>query len=78
MKHQANKHWSEQSFAVLDWAYLKLQPYGQSLVMPWTHQKLCFRYFNPYQIIDRVGQVAYHLALLTSSRIHPVVHVSQV
>jgi hypothetical protein len=66
-----------QSFAVQDWVYLKLQPYVQFSVMPRAHQKLCFRYFNPYQIIDRVGQVAYHLAVPASSRIHLVVHVSQ-
>jgi hypothetical protein len=66
-----------QSFAVQDWVYLKLQPYVQFSVMPRAHQKLCFRYFNPYQIIDRVGQVAYHLAVPASSRIHLVVLVSQ-
>jgi hypothetical protein len=77
MKHQANKHRSERSFAMQDWVNFKLQPYVQSSVMPRAHHKLCFRYFNPYQIIDRVGQVAYHLAVPASSRIHLVVLVSQ-
>lgn len=76
MKNQADKHKSECQFEVNDWVYLKLQPYVQASVMPRAHQKLSFKYFGPYHIIARVGQVAYRLKLPPASRIHPVLHVS--
>lgn len=77
MKKQADKNRSERSFVVGDWVYLKLQPYVQSSVLPRAHQKLGFKYFVPYQVLARVGAVAYRLQLSDSSRIHPVIHVSQ-
>ena len=41
-------------------------------------KKLCPRYIGPYQILRRVGSVAYQLALPPSmSGLHDVFHVSQ-
>lgn len=73
MKSQADKRRSERTFEVGDFVYLKLQPYVQSSLAPRAHQKLSFRYFGPFKVIDRVGSVAYKLELPPSSSIHPVV-----
>jgi len=77
MKRQADKHRSDRSFAVSDWVFLKVQPYVQSSLARRANQKLAFRFFGPYQILERIGPTAYKLALPSSSSIHPVFHVSQ-
>lgn len=77
MKSQADKHRSERVFAVGDFVYLKLQPYVQASLPPHSNQKLAFKFFGPYKILERVGNVAYRLLLPPSASIHPVFHVSQ-
>jgi len=77
MKTQADKSRTERSFSVGTWVYLKLQPYVQSSVAARANQKLAYRFFGPYQIIDKIGSVAYKLKLSDSSSIHPVFHVFQ-
>ncbi|XP_066330697.1 uncharacterized protein [Miscanthus floridulus] len=67
---------SERTFVVGDFVYLKLQPYVQSSLAPQARQKLSFRYFGPYKVIDRIGSVAYKLELPPSSSIHLVFHMS--
>jgi hypothetical protein len=77
MKRQADKSCLERQFEVGIWVYLKLQPYVQASVMPRANQKLSYKYFGPFEIIERVGSVAYQLKLSESSSIHSMVHVSQ-
>lgn len=76
MKLQADKGRSERSFALGDAVYIKLQPYVQSSVARRACHKLSFRYFGPFTITKRIGQVAYRVALPETSTIHPVFHVS--
>jgi hypothetical protein len=77
MKVQAGKRRSEVTYEVGDRVFLKLQPYVQSSLTPPAHQKLSFRYFGPYTITEKIGSVAYRLALPEASSVHPVFHVSQ-
>ena len=76
MKSQADKTRSERQFTVGDSVYLKLQPYVQTSIAKRSNQKLTYKFFGPYKILQRVGAVAYKLDLPTGSQIHPVVHVS--
>lgn len=76
MKSQANKKHSERSFEVGDSVFLKLQPYIQSSVAHRASHKLSYRYFGPYPVIGKVGEVAYKLQLPQDSSVHPVFHVS--
>jgi hypothetical protein len=77
MRKQDDKHHSERSFQVGDSIYLKMQPYIQTSVANCSTQKLAFKFYGPYTILKKIGAIAYKLALPIGSRIHDVVHVSQ-
>ena len=76
MKHQADKHRSDRSFAVGDKVFLKLQPYLQSSVAPRANHKLAFKFYGPFEVLERIGEVAYRLRLPPTSKVRPVFHVS--
>jgi len=76
MKKFADKKRSEVSFEIGDWVFVKLQPYRQHSMALRKNQKLGMRFFGPFKVIQRIGQVAYKLQLPEDTRIHPVFHVS--
>jgi len=48
-------------YNVEDFVYVKLQPYRQHSLRLTKNQKLFIRYFGPFPIVARIGQVAYKL-----------------
>lgn len=58
MIRNADRHRKDLSFSKGDWAFVKLQPYKQISIKGEYH-KLSKRYFGPYQIIEKIGLVAY-------------------
>lgn len=57
--------------------YLRLQPYRQSSLKKNEAEKLKPRFYGPYRVICRVGEVAYDIELSEGSRVHNVFHVSR-
>ncbi|GJR90561.1 retrotransposable element Tf2 [Tanacetum coccineum] len=77
MKNQANKHRTDRQFEVGDWVYLKLQPHRQVSIRQGHQHKLSPKYYGPFRIEERIGEVAYKLQLPDHSQIHSVFHISQ-
>jgi hypothetical protein len=78
MKTFADRNRTEKQFQVGDNVLLKLQPYAQATVINRPFPKLAYKYFGPYKILDRVGQVSYRLELPEGTKVHNVFHVSKI
>jgi hypothetical protein len=58
IKAYADKHRTEREFQVGNDALLKLQPYAQTSVINRPCAKLAFKFFGPFKILERIGEVA--------------------
>ncbi|MCI38336.1 hypothetical protein A2U01_0059564, partial [Trifolium medium] len=67
----------DKEFAEGTWVWLRLQPYRQGTLRGSPYSKFTKRFYGPYQILKRIGKVAYELCLPPDARIHPVFHVSK-
>ena len=77
MKQRADKSRREVELAVGELVYVKLWPYRQKSLARKVNEKLCARFYGPFEVEARVGQVAYKLKLPSDSKIHPTFHISQ-
>ena len=71
-----DKHRIDCIFEVANLVFLRLQPYRQSSLKKSGFEKLKPRFYGPYRIMRRVGEVAYELELPKGSKIHNMFHVS--
>ncbi|XP_018852416.1 uncharacterized protein LOC109014405 [Juglans regia] len=55
---------------------MRLQPYQQQFQAQRRNVKLSPRFYGPYQVTERIREVAYCLGLPKSAQIHPMFHVS--
>lgn len=76
MKTQYDRSHRMLEFNVGDFVLLRLQPYRQSSLAARKNQKLAAKYYGPFEVLDRIGSMAYRLKLPPDSKIHPVFHVS--
>ncbi|KAM1033810.1 hypothetical protein FF1_037259 [Malus domestica] len=75
-KSLADKHDADRVYDVGDLVFLKLSPW-RGVVRFGKRGKLSPRYIEPYEITERIGEVAYRLELPPElSKVHNVFHVS--
>ncbi|MCO5592304.1 hypothetical protein L7F22_046304 [Adiantum nelumboides] len=77
-KKAADSHRREMVFSLGDWVLLRFEKArlkkmkGKERLFP----KLSMRYYGPFQVCDKISDVAYRLKLPESWRIHNAFHVS--
>ena len=62
-------------FSITDHVYLRMRPMKSSLKIR-SCAKLSPRYCGPFQVLERIGIVAYKIELCANAKDHNVFHVS--
>ena len=70
-KSYADKHIVHRDFSVGDHVYLRVRP-RKSFLKLGSCGKLSPRYYGPFEVLERIGAVAYRLAFPSRTRAHNV------
>lgn len=76
MKFYADKKRNDMQLEVGDLVYVKLQPYMHTSLSIHKFLKLHSKYYGPFKVLQRVGQVAYKVLLPVDYQLHPTFHIS--
>jgi hypothetical protein len=75
MKGNYDQHHQELAFVEGDWVWVCLHHRLAATLIDKTRGKLAPKFYRPFQVLPRIGHVAYRLALPPKCRIHDVFHV---
>jgi len=75
MKQYYDKGHRDVVLQVGDWAWLRLHHRSAAGITDRAAGKLAPRYYGPYLVLERIGDVAYRLQLPPRAKIHNVFHV---
>jgi hypothetical protein len=75
MKSSHDKLHRDLAFQVDDWVWLRLHRRSAASITDSSASKLSPHFYGPFQVIERVGSVAYRLRLPPKACIHDVFHV---
>ena len=76
IKKEVNSKRNDREFKVGDCVFVCLQPYKQNSLKKSKNHKRVLKFYAPYQVWKRVGQVAYALNTPNKGKIYGFLHVS--